>query len=766
MATIQEFIALLKDVKQSGNGFMAKCPAHDDQEGSLAISEGDDGRILLNCFAGCETKNVVAAMGLGMKDLFPNNKPFQNNGHSAHRQDKPFTVEDLAKDKGLPASFLESLGVQNIGNGVKITYYTAGGKLNSKQRFRWSLAEKPVWSKKGKTMICYGGWRIKEMAEKHDYMVLVEGESDSWTLWHHDLPAIGVPGADMGKLVAVGHVKPFDSVYIWKEHGRSGETFLKSVPRRLAKLEYQGKVFMIRSPEYDDPNDLHKATMDKPGAFLEKWQKILEAAEPVDLQEILQKITESSAMTEKDSFKEKVKSTGFFSGDVKNARRLIKNFDGNMRYSPERKKWLHWSGKVWEVDLGEAALYSYVKATINDIAIQAVNATDPGKQEQLLKEAYSLSNLNKQKNMIEQASKEKAAQVLTVCLDTDPWLFCCENGTVSLKTGELQPHKREDYITKLCPVVYDPDAKSELLDSFLERVLPDKSVRRYVQKAAGYSLTGSTAEEKLFFAFGPPAGGKSTLIEAIRSVLGPHAAALSFDTLLKRKYSRSGEARPDLAKLVGVRFASATEAGDNQNFDEELINRLTGGDTITARHLYGEEFDFKPIVKLWLAANNIPRVSGPAGAIWRRLRLIPFDLTIPENERDPSLKIRLQTTERAAILAWMMEGCLLWQQEGLKEPAAVRALTSKEQDDSDPLKFFIEDRCILDQGATVRNPDLWAEYLAWAKGNRIKPLGRKTFAQALLSCPGIDQYNSGGRIWTGIGILASNSEFTENYSER
>jgi putative DNA primase/helicase len=246
LATIQEFLALLKDVKQNGSGFMAKCPVHDDWEGSLAISEGDDGRILLNCFAGCETRDIVAAVGLKMKDLFPNNKPFQNKG--ARRQDKPFTVEDLAKDKGLPVPFLESLGVQNIGNGVKITYYTAQGKPNTKQRFRWSLAEKPVWSKKGKTVICYGGWRIKEMAEKHDYMIFVEGESDSWTLWHHDLPAIGVPGADMGKLIAIGHIKPFDRVYIWKEHGKSGETFLKSVPSRLAKLGYQGEVFMIQSP--------------------------------------------------------------------------------------------------------------------------------------------------------------------------------------------------------------------------------------------------------------------------------------------------------------------------------------------------------------------------------------------------------------------------------------------------------------------------------------------------------------------------------------
>lgn len=752
MATIQEFIALLKDVKQSGNGFMAKCPSHDDQEGSLAISEGDDGRILLNCFAGCETKNVVAAMGLGMKDLFPNNKPFQNNGHSAHRQDKPFTVEDLAKDKGLPASFLESLGVQNIGNGVKITYYTARGKLNSKQRFRWSLAEKPVWSKKGKTMICYGGWRIKEMAEKHDYMVLVEGESDSWTLWHHDLPAIGVPGADMGKLVAVGHVKPFDSVYIWKEHGRSGETFLKSVPRRLAKLEYQGKVFMIRSPEYDDPNDLHKATMDKPGGFLKKWQEILRTAEPVDLQEL----PESSATTstEKDNFKEKVKNTGFFSGDVKNARRLIKNFDRNMRYSPERKKWLHWNGKVWEVDFGEAALYSYVKATINDIAIQAVNATDPGKQEQLLKEAYSLSNLSKQKNMIEQASKEKAVQIFVENMDADPWLFCCESGTIDLRTGRLREHRRKDFITKIAPVGYDPDAKSELFDEFLKHVLPDKDVRCYVQKAAGYSLTGSTAEEKLFFAFGPPASGKSTFIETVRGIMGPHAVVLGFDTLLKQKYARSGAARPDLAKLMGVRFASAVEAGGDQEFDEELINRLTGGDTITARHLYGEEFDFKPIVKLWLAANNIPQVSGPAGAIWRRLRLIPFNVSIPPKERDKTLKIKLQTTEAPAVLAWMVEGCLLWQKEGLEEPEAIRKLTEKEQGDSDPLKFFIEDCCLLDPQATVRNPALWKAYSSWARETRAIKMSQNRLTRTLGARPGIDSYRNNGRVWVGIGLIS------------
>ena len=123
----------------------------------------------------------------------------------------------------------------------------------------------------------------------------------------------------------------------------------------------------------------------------------------------------------------------------------------------------------------------------------------------------------------------------------DPWLFCCENGTIDLRTGDLRPHRREDFITKMSPVAYDPNAKSEVFEAYLERVLPDKDVRQYVQKAGGYSLTGSVAEEKLFFAFGPQAGGKSTMIEAIRSVLGPHAVALGFDTLLKRKYSRSGK---------------------------------------------------------------------------------------------------------------------------------------------------------------------------------------------------------------------------------
>ena len=489
---------------------------------------------------------------------------------------------------------------------------------------------------------------------------------------------------------------------------------------------------------------------------------------PLDRKEV-EEIVKSVAKTHKRNRKQstaQVKkfsdstSENFIFGDIRNAQRLREEFNGDMFYSPERKKWIRWSGKVWEIDLGEAALYSYVKQVINAIAKAAIKAPTREEQEALFKEALSLSSLSKQKSMIEQCSKERAAQIFVDDLDADPWLFCCENGTIDLRTGDLRPHRREDFITKMSPVAYDPNAKSEVFEAYLERVLPDKDVRQYVQKAGGYSLTGSVAEEKLFFAFGPQAGGKSTMIEAIRSVLGPHAVALGFDTLLKRKYSRSGEARPDLAKLVGVRFASAVEAGADQEFDEELINRLTGGDTVTARHLYGEEFDFKPVVKLWLASNNMPSVSGPVGAIWRRLRLIPFNLSIPENERDKTLKIKLQTTEKPAILAWLVEGCLAWQKEGLKEPAAVRALTSKEQNDSDPLKFFLEDCCILKPDATVRNPELWAAYLAWAKANKIKPLGRKTFSQMLMARPGIDNYTSNGKIWTGIGLLAKTAEET------
>ncbi|NLA04716.1 MAG: hypothetical protein GX881_03240 [Firmicutes bacterium] len=441
--------------------------------------------------------------------------------------------------------------------------------------------------------------------------------------------------------------------------------------------------------------------------------------------------------------------------DIGNARRFALQAAGNFRYLYERKVWICWTGKRWDVD-STGAVMRLAKRVALSIYREVEFATDAEERSSISQHAYRTESKNRLDAMVSLAQSEPGISIGQLSLDNDPWLFNCQNGTLDLRTGELREHRREDFITKLAPVEFIPEAKSELLESFLERILPDPDVQRYVQKALGYSLTGDTGLEKLFFAFGPPATGKSTLLAAVQEAIGDYSATADFETFLRRS-SVSGAPRNDIARLIGKRFVASVEVEDGKRLAEGLVNQLTGGDTVTARFLYSESFEFRPQFKLWLAANNRPSISGPEGAIWRRLVQIPFLEEIPAGERDPDVKARLRGSERAAVLAWLVQGCLAWQQEGLQEPKAVQGLTEEYRDESDPLRDFIEECCTINPGAQVVNGDIWAAYRDWVKASGERyPLGRKRFSQALMG-RGLDQYQettgSRRRIWLGIGLL-------------
>ncbi|MEW5784803.1 MAG: phage/plasmid primase, P4 family [Bacillota bacterium] len=440
--------------------------------------------------------------------------------------------------------------------------------------------------------------------------------------------------------------------------------------------------------------------------------------------------------------------------DMGNSRRLVMQVAGNCRFLADAGKWIIWTGKRWEIDK-TGAVMRQARDAVRRIYNEAAVALDENERKAIAKHAIRSESENRIKSMVSLTQTEPEIPIRLDELDRDIWLLNCLNGTINLTTGRLHSHRRDDFITKLCPVEYKIEARSELLDSFLERVLPDAEVRRYVQKALGYTLTGDTGLEKLFFAYGPPATGKSTLLSAVESVMGDYAVTADFESFLQRDRV-TGAARNDIARLAGRRFVLSVEVEDGRKLAESLVNQLTGGDTIAARFLYSESFEFKPQFKLWLAANNRPKVSGPESAIWRRMVQVPFLETIPENERDPAVKSRLRTTERAALLAWLVSGCLLWQKEGLLEPRAVKHLTDDYREESDVLKDFFQECCLLEPTAQASNTQIWRAYQDWCKANGERyPLGRKRFTQALFS-RGLDQYQTGAnrvRTWVGVGLL-------------
>lgn len=447
-------------------------------------------------------------------------------------------------------------------------------------------------------------------------------------------------------------------------------------------------------------------------------------------------------------------------------------WDGT-RWVPDNQGQVDW----WARDV--AHKYYEMAATLNtqvaEFNTQAASETDPSQSQALAEKA--LKNGGIAKTYTAWAKKTEASERMAAIvrwvrsepgipiqpedMDKDPWQLNCLNGTIDLRTGELKEHKREDFITKICPVEYIPDATFLLWDQFLERIQPDPEMRDFLQRAAGYAITGFSTEEKLFFSYGEGNTGKSTFLQAISRTLGGYATTADFDTFLQK--DRSAGHSADIAKLAGARLVISTEVEEGKRMAESLVKQLTGGDTISASFKFQNSFDFLPTFQLWIAANNRPRVRSDDNAMWRRILQLPFVEVIPEAERDPAVKSTLTDVDVAgsAIMAWLVQGCLLWQQEGLKPPHQVIAATAEYRDEMDPLKEFVDDRCVVKEDAKADNTELYQLYQRYAGEVGIRrPLGRKAFTQSMKSKGFSQQRDNAKRYWGGIGILGDPTLFT------
>ena len=334
-------------------------------------------------------------------------------------------------------------------------------------------------------------------------------------------------------------------------------------------------------------------------------------------------------------------------------------------------------------------------------------------------------------------------------LDADLWLLNCRNGTVDLRTGKLLPHHPENLCTKQVPVVFDQQAKCPTWLAFLLRVMADnRALVQFLQRAIGYSLTGSTVEQVLFFFYGTGANGKSTFIETCRKLLGDYAQQADFDTFVTKK---NDGPRNDLARLMGARFVAAVEAAQGRQLAENVIKQVTGGDTITARFLYHEHFEYLPQFKLFLVANHKPRVVGTDEAIWRRIRLVPFTVTIPREQRDKQLLEKLQS-ELPGILAWAVRGCLKWQDDGLGEPVQVSEATEAYRRENDTLGDFIEEKCVIDPDESLEAGLLYETFTTWCEANGEEPLSQKSFGTQLHERGFQPIKQKGRRRWAGLHL--------------
>ena len=440
--------------------------------------------------------------------------------------------------------------------------------------------------------------------------------------------------------------------------------------------------------------------------------------------------------------------------DSGNAERLVKKYAGEIRYCWPHKCWYIHTGKRWEPDQSGEMLQR-AKWIARELYEEASRIEDTSLRKDCIAWARKCESADRRKAAAFCAQSEPGIPIMPAEFDSDPFLLNCLNGTVELRTGDLREHQREDLITRLAPVVHNTDTSHQLWARFLaDSTGGDIELLEFLQRAAGYSLTGSVSEEVLFFVHGAAASGKSTFLEALKSTFGDYAKVADFETFIARR--EAGSIRNDIAELAGRRFVVSIEVDEGKKLAEGLVKMLTGGDTVRARFLYQEAFDFAPTFKLWLAANHAPRVRDNDTAIWRRILRVPFEKVVPKEKRDPTVKARLRDPDVSgpAILAWAVEGCLRWQEEGLKVPQVVEKATEAYRADMDPLKDFLEERCELGTGGWVLSSALRSSYEDWAKhaGER-RVLDGKAFAERLIAmgCERTRDRRT-GRGWSGITL--------------
>jgi putative DNA primase/helicase len=393
---------------------------------------------------------------------------------------------------------------------------------------------------------------------------------------------------------------------------------------------------------------------------------------------------------------------------------------------------------------------------------EAADQADDRARNELVKHAMSSESDHRLNAMVNLARSEPFIPVRLSDLDQDGWLFNCENGTLDLKTGELQPHSANDLITILVPVEYHQDAQCPRWMSFLDQVTGGKEdLQSYLQRAVGYSLTGDTKSQVIFFPFGLGGNGKSTFAGTIRKLTGEYGERVNTD-LFMLKDRNAGGPKEALANLKGKRYVVASELDDGRRLAVSLIKDMTGGETIKADRKYEHEVEYQPTYKIWLVGNHKPTITDTTLSIWRRVKLIPFTVTIPQKDIDPDLPAKLET-ELPGILVWAVKGCLEWQKHGLNEPVAVTTATVSYRHDQDILHDFIEDCCVIEDTASVAKTDLRIRYQEWCIENSVEPVNQRTF-KVRLTEKGITDYKGTGgkRFWSGIRIQTEDEKVADS----
>lgn len=436
--------------------------------------------------------------------------------------------------------------------------------------------------------------------------------------------------------------------------------------------------------------------------------------------------------------------------DLGNARRLVHHHGFGLRYCYSFKKWYFRDGYGWRMD-DDGHVMRMAKETAKRIQQEAKDTTTGEIDEKLSKHCKSSQSKAKLEAMVKLAETELELIVSHENMDTEHMLLGIGNGIVDLTNGKMIQGNPQHMLTMRTSVAWDASAKCPVWEQFLLDIFAgDKSLISYIQRAVGYSLTGLTSEQAFFILYGAGANGKTTFLNTLAALLGEYAKRSAMDTFIVKK---NPGVNNDVARLRGARLVTASEAERGKFFAEKLIKELTGDERITARFLFGEFFEFDPIFKIWLGVNHKPYLSADDDAVWRRVHPIPFKVTFPPNKRDKKLQEKLNA-ELPGILNWAIQGCLIWQHQGLNPPQIIQDCVNEYRAEMDVIGNWISDSCVTGPTHNAGLSTLYSCYKPWADANGYQPVSISTFREKLASKGYLTKRTSQGNMVQDITLVS------------
>ena len=603
----------------------------------------------------------------------------------------------------------------------------------------------------------------EESLDQEEPVFVVESAFCALSIMQENRHAVAICGTGAKKLIdALRSRESVPMIIVCMDRDNPGESAADKLCAQLKTIGFP--YFRTTTPEgYKDPNELLMGD----SALFRSWvRECVAQAEklPRDMRHLTRnEIPDTEALR---ALQPEL-NPRYLSTDIGNSRLYSDYYSGVARYVPERKLWYIFRGKRWEPDIGGLKAMELCKKLANALMVYAFNISD----EQLRKDYIDRCKKWQARRTRETILKD-AQGVYPIpmdAFDTDPFLFNCQNGTIHLKDMTFLPHAPEDKITKISDVIYDPDAHCDRFDRFVDEIMSgDQDRARFLQRSLGYALSGDTRFECLFILYGATTrNGKGTLMESVLRVMGEYGSTVRPETISMKQNASSQNPTEDIARLAGIRFANISEPSRGLLLNAAQVKSMTGNDTLNARFLHENSFDFQPQFKIYMNTNYLPVITDMTLFSSGRIMIIPFERHFEGDQQDKSLKQTFVLPEnQSAILNWLLDGYNALKQEGLFIPDSVRFATERYRHESDKVGLFIEDEMEPISNAEERTSAVYDRYKKWCDANGCFAENTRNFKQILAMYGRVERkrpYAGGSETTMLIGFRLRFN--TENFPE-